>query len=86
VKDGVMTITAANLSADHDITASLVPTGCTLADEAEIVILGDGDIRAYNTFEDPERVAPAGTSGAFDGTITIPRGGIAAVTVKIRED
>ena len=80
VKDGILTVTAANLSAVEDREISLVPFGAALADHAEITTLGDGDIRAYNTFDEPARVAPVTVQkDRFDGTVTVPRGGIVCV-------
>ena len=83
VKDGTLLVTAANLTADQDLTVKLEAFGGEMAKEAGITILGDGDIRAYNDFEHPDRVKPVTTTGAWDGTVTIPRGGVAAITVKI---
>ncbi len=85
VKDGMLTLTVCNLSADRDAEVQLVPFGGTLGDMAEITVLGDGDIRAYNTFEEPERVKPAMSESAFHGVLEIPRGAIAAVRMKISE-
>jgi alpha-N-arabinofuranosidase len=82
VKDGKATVTLANLSCVRDLTVKLQPLGCDFGNSAEIAILGDGDVRAHNTFDSPERVKTKRSSlENFDGTIEIPRGGVAAVTV-----
>jgi len=83
VKDGTLLVTAANLTADQDLTVKLEAFGGEMAKEAKITILGNGDIRAYNDFEHPDRVKPVTTIGAWDGTVTIPRGGVTAISVKI---
>lgn len=83
VKDGKLFVTVANLSAEKDITASLEAIGASLTDNADITILGDGDIHACNDFDSPERVKPKHSSGSWDHTLTIPRGGVAAVSVEL---
>ncbi|MBQ8508374.1 MAG: alpha-L-arabinofuranosidase [Clostridia bacterium] len=86
VKGGKLTVTAANLSAEKDVTVKLVPFGGALGGQAEITILGDGDVRAHNTFDVPDRVKPVTKAvSSFDGTVEIPRGGIAAVCVKVEK-
>ena len=80
VKDGKLTVTVANLSADKDIEADLTAVGGALGKNAEIITLADDDIHAHNTFENPERVKPSAyTTTDFNCRITVPHGGIVTV-------
>ncbi len=85
MKDGMLTVTAANLSATEDREVSLVPFGGEIGKEAEIITLGDGDIHAYNTFEQPERVVPTTKKVEnFSGVVSIPAGGVVTVRVSLK--
>lgn len=82
VKGGNVTLTLANLSCERDIEVKIEPIGRKLGKNALISILGDGDVRAHNTFENPERVkSMRSIVDDFGGEIEIPRGGVASLTV-----
>jgi alpha-N-arabinofuranosidase len=82
VKDNVLTATVVNLSGQEDVSVQLDPLGGSFRGAAKIRILGNGDLKAHNTFEDPHRLEPAEyTVEHFDGTLTLPRGAVAAVSV-----
>jgi len=83
VKDGVLCVTLVNSHPSEAVEAELDLRGRRLA-EADVVTLAAGDIRAHNTFENPDAVtlsAPA-TVAAKDGNalrVPIPAGGIVRV-------
>lgn len=80
VKDGMMTVTLANLTPDRDIEVSLEALGFEKGKTAEIITLGDGDLHAHNTFDEPEKVmVRRGTAENFDGRLTLVRGTVASV-------
>lgn len=80
VKDGKMTVTLANLTPDRDIEVSLEALGFDAGKKAEIITLGDGDLHAHNTFDEPEKVMPGCESDEdFDGRLTLVRGSVASV-------
>ena len=80
VKDGMMTVTLANLTPDRDIEVSLEALGFEKGKTAEIMTLGDGDLHAHNTFDEPEKVmVRRGTAENFDGRLTLVRGTVASV-------
>ena len=80
VKDGMMTVTLANLTPDRDIEVSLEALGFDAGKKAEIITLGDGDLHAHNTFDEPEKVMPGCESAEdFDGRLTLVRGSVASV-------
>jgi len=82
VKEGILTATIVNLSAEEEAEVQLNPLGGNFAGEAHIRILGDGDLKAHNTFDDPHRLEPVDSVIAdFDGRLTLPRSAVAAVTV-----
>lgn len=58
VKDGKLTLTAANLSCEESAEIAPVLLGGTLPDRADCVLLTSGDVRDHNSFEEPEKVAP----------------------------
>ena len=85
VKDGILTVTIVNLSAEESAEVKLEPLGGSFAGEAQVKILGNGDIMAHNTFENPNCLIPVeSTVQNFDGTLTLPQGAVAAITVPVR--
>ena len=83
VRDGVLTLTAANLSATEDADISLEPIAGALSGRAEVTLLAADDMHAHNTFDAPEAVKTVSYEiEAFDGKLTIPHGGIVSVRVK----
>ena len=62
----------------------LEPLGGSFAGDALVKILGDGDLKAHNTYDNPNRLVPVESTVAnFDGTLTLPRGAVAAITVPV---
>ena len=58
--------------------------GGSFGGSAQVRILGDGDLKAHNTFENPDRLVPVDKMiENFDGKLTLPRGAVAAVTVPV---
>jgi len=85
VKDGVLTATIVNLSCEEDAEIQLDPLGGSFCGDALVRILGDGDLKAHNTFEDPDRLVPVdATIANFDGCLKLPRGAVASVTVPVQ--
>ncbi len=83
VKDGVLTLTAANCSIEEDIEVS-----CRLAGfegrEVSARILTN-DLRAFNDFDTPDTVKIIDHSAKLDGdtlTFTLPKCSVAEITVK----
>lgn len=86
VKDNVLTATIVNLSAEEDVSVTLDPLGGSFCGDALVRILGNGDLKAHNTFDDPHRLEPVDhTIPNFDGTVTLPRGAVAAITVAVKK-
>ena len=85
-KDGKLTVTAANQSAEKDIETSLTLLGAKLGKHAVVTTLANDNLCAHNTFDAPDRVAPTtAVYEQFDGILQIPRGGIVSVTSDIEE-
>ena len=81
-----VTATIVNLSPEEDAEVLLDPLGGSFAGDAVVQMLGDGDLKAHNTFEAPHRLEPVVSIVAnFDGKLTLPRGAVAAVTVPVAE-
>ena len=84
VKDGMLTATIVNLSPEEDVTFTLDPLGGSFQGDAQLRLLGNGELYAHNTFEEPHRLEPVdSTIPNFDGTLTLPRGAVAAITVPV---
>ncbi len=84
-KDGKLTVTAANLSADRDTEVMLKPFGGHFG-KAVIRTLAHDDIHACNTFEEPERVKPVDrTVEDFNGVLVLPHGSVVSVTADMAE-
>ena len=83
-KDGALTLTAANLSCRRDVELDVNLYGKEY-DSADIVTLANDDLRAHNTFDAPEAVAPTlAHIDSFDGRIELARGSVMAITVKLK--
>ena len=84
MKDGLLTATIVNLSAEEDVTITLDPLGGSFNGDAQVRMLGDGELYAHNTFENPHRLEPVDSVIAnFDGTLNLPRGAVVAITVPV---
>ena len=68
VKDGVMTVTLANLSCTEDVEISLD-------------FLASADMRDHNTFENPDAVLPATYDVDVTKPVTLPKAGVLALTL-----
>lgn len=79
VKDGKTLVTIGNLSYENDVEISLEGCGLNLPSEGTVRMLADEDLRAHNTFEDPERVKVTEFTFNPNSTLTIPRGGIVSL-------
>lgn len=80
----ILTVTAANLSAEEDVRFLLEPVGRTLDSTAEVKILAEEDYHAHNTFEEPERVMPRTEEVRLDQGISVPRAGVVRIQVKMK--
>ena len=86
VKNGILTLTATNLSAEEDKEVRITLYGAKAAGPAVIRMLADEDLRAHNTFDEPDRIKTAEEkTERFSGTLCIPKGGIAALTLPLEE-
>jgi len=85
VKDGVLTLTLANLDLSAEQKVEIGAIGGSLAEQAKLVTLSSADPNACNTFDDPKAVMPVEQQIdlSADGCITLPAAGVAALTVKI---
>jgi alpha-N-arabinofuranosidase len=84
-KDGKILITLANLSATEDATFILEGVGTKLSTSGRATLLYDEDMRAHNTFDNPERVMPTVQQIDLTKPYTLPRTAIAAIEVDILE-
>ncbi len=83
VKDGVLTLTAANCSIDDEAQVTVDIRGMNIT-SAECEILTN-DVRAYNDFDEPEKVNIAPHAAAVNNgvlTLTLPACSVAAVTLR----
>ncbi len=82
-KDGILTVTLANPAIDEDVEVSLNLFGHTLPTSAEVTILAAEDVRAVNSFDEPNRISPKIDIVDPREVLTIPKAGIAAVTMRL---
>ncbi|MBO7403950.1 MAG: hypothetical protein J6V24_03215, partial [Clostridia bacterium] len=82
VRDGILTVTLANLSVTEAADVRLNLSELIPAPEAEYLTLTADDPHAHNTYENPEVVKLESRTGPFDGSVTVPA--FSAVTVKVR--
>ncbi|MCM1578576.1 MAG: alpha-N-arabinofuranosidase [Ruminococcus sp.] len=83
VKDGVLTLTAANCSIDDEAELSVDIQGMNVS-EAVCRILTN-DVRAYNDFDEPEKVTISSHNVSLANgilTVTLPRCSVVSVTLK----
>ena len=82
VKDGVLTATIVNLSPCESVEVCLDPLGGSFSGSAKLRMLGNGDLKAHNTYDNPHCLEPVdSTIEDFDGKLTLPQGAVAAVAV-----
>ena len=80
-----MLITMANYALDRDVEISLDLLGASVAGMGHARILAADDVHTHNTFDCPNAVAPTECEIDLSGPITVPKGGIMAITVDIAE-
>ena len=87
VKDGFLTLTAANLSATEDREVSLEPVAAGFTGSASVTLLAADDVHAHNTFDAPETVSTVSYDiEAFDGKIIIPHGAVIRIGVRVKTE
>ncbi|MCM1164830.1 MAG: alpha-N-arabinofuranosidase [Lachnospiraceae bacterium] len=82
-ENGEVTVTMANCSLDEDLEIRCGFAG--FAPETARAVILTGDVRAFNDFDAPERVKPAGHSAELaDGgfKVTLPRCSVVSVVLK----
>ena len=82
VREGVLSVTLANLSVTEAAGVSLELSGLIPEREAEIFMLTAGDPHACNTYDEPEKVCLSRSTVSFDGSLTVPA--FSALTARIR--
>lgn len=83
-KDGVLTLTMANLHMTQAQTVTLGSIGGELSSQAEATVLSHPDPHACNTFENPKAVQPFTHTLTWDGNqpvITLPAASIVSLSV-----
>ncbi|MBM3190437.1 MAG: alpha-N-arabinofuranosidase, partial [Chloroflexi bacterium] len=86
VKDGVLTLTVVNMSADQAVEASLLLRGGQARGEGPCLLLADEDIHAHNTMEAPDRLAPRPVRCALlgsQGQHTFPPASVTALHIRV---
>lgn len=82
VREGVLSVTLANLSVTEAAGVSLELSGLIPEREAEIFMLTAGDPHACNTYDEPEKICLSRSTVSFDGSLTVPA--FSALTARIR--
>ena len=82
VREGVLSVTLANLSVTEAAGVCLELSGLIPGREAEIFTLTAGDPHACNTYDEPEKVRLSRSTVPFDGSLTVPA--FSALTARIR--
>ncbi len=85
VKDGIMTITFANLDVENAHDIAIEGLGGKIAGNAELAVLAHEDPNTCNTFENPTAVIPAISNITVDENtvIHLPAASVAALTIKL---
>ena len=85
VRDGVLTLTLANLNRHDPHTVCLSGFGGSVAGKGELAILTHGDVNACNTFEAPDTLVPERQPIGFsDGdSIELPPASVCALTMAL---
>jgi alpha-N-arabinofuranosidase len=86
LKDGTLTVTLSN---GHmtDALDTVVRLSAGRAAEVDGVLLAHADVRAHNTFEEPEAVKPREMEVEAEGDeipVNLPAGSVARLSVKLR--
>ncbi|MBR3929883.1 MAG: alpha-N-arabinofuranosidase [Clostridia bacterium] len=82
-KDGMVTITLANLSAEEEAIITLSAAERSLPEKGVFTILAHEDLHAVNDFENPKRVTPTSKEISLSGAkeIRLPKGAVAALVL-----
>ena len=83
VKNGKVTVSFANFSAESDCEIRIESIGMHLESDAELTTLSNHDLHAHNTFVNPNYVTPTSEAINARQKITIPKGGIAVIRANI---
>ena len=83
-KDGVVTITLANLDMAQSQTVALCGIGGDLSGEGTVTVLHSPDPRDHNTFENPTKIKTVSERKRFSAQdiLTIPAACVAAITIR----
>ncbi|MHB1150898.1 MAG: alpha-N-arabinofuranosidase [Eubacteriales bacterium] len=84
VKEDVLTLTIANLSATDSETLKLVSVGISIGDTAEATLLTHKDIHAHNTFDAPSEVTPVYGECRSD-TISLPPASVMTLRCMVKK-
>ena len=87
VKDGVLTLTLANLDVESAHSVEISAVGGSVAGKGVMRVLTHSDPNACNTFEAPRTVIPTESEITLgDNTVvTLPAASVAAITVKLEK-
>jgi alpha-L-arabinofuranosidase len=81
-KNGKLLVTLANY-AFEDTEIELDILGASTAKKANVQTLRCDDIRACNTFENPERIAPVSADIDLTSPLVLPAASVVAITVDL---
>ena len=84
VKDGVMTVTLANLSCENAAEIMLDLLGLEgVPSEIKATLLTSADMKDHNTPEEPEKVVPLDMAVDFGKTVVLPKASVAVIEIKL---
>ncbi len=83
-KEGFVTITIANLSAEDSVILDLETVGAELLENAKITVLSHEDYHAHNTFESPDTVKTYTSDIKLSSGITILPAGVVSIHAEIK--
>ena len=82
-KDEVITLTVANLSLTEDAVCDIELLGATRCGKASVTTLCSRDVRAHNTFKEPNKITTV-THELEGNSLTIPRASVISLSIKVR--
>ncbi len=85
VKDGYVTVTLANLSADKAVEVCLQPIGAELEETFELAEIGGCGLNAHNTFDEPDNVTAVFGKKGRGNQITLDKASITSLRFKVKE-
>lgn len=83
IKDNRLTLTIANLSMTDSINIDVLPIGRELGD-IKMTVLTHDDIRAYNTFENPDNISPKERQIGLSKGLSIPCASVVLVSAELK--